>query len=624
MFKVNKLNGEYFEVAGGVSGVLGKAGHKALQVFFGGHPDIPTSAVYSEAVKEGYEYGLEYIKYTVDAFIEYSKTIPTREKLIEKYSYCYFGLMKEAHYDKIPQVLLVERKLKHTVEVNGKLLPIPLVGVLDLVYRDKEGRVIIKDHKITYKFSDPDKIDGKKLIQAIFYYFLVYAELGEAPYAIEFDEFKYSENKDKKEPQLKPYRMVYEDISLAFELFYRFYDDVTDALLGKMVYVPNFDAMFDNEVAIISYINYLDVQEKRDDQFRKMKVDNIADFVKKKIQKSGSMKKYLETVEKKFISGAALNYKDMQIQDKIKMKLAEHGIALDFDSKVQGSTVTLYCYEPSIGLKMTRIEAFVKDIEQVVEKTGVRILAPIPNTGLVGFEVPNIHRNYPMAPKVDSKNPFAVAIGETIMGEVRRFDLRLAPHLLVAGTTGSGKSVFLGNTIKHLLTVPNVKLYLFDPKQVELAEYEGHTKVVKYASEPSEIMLTLAQIISEMENRYTIMKEDKIKSIAGTRKFPYLFVIIDEYADLAMSAEVSNLIKKIAQKGRAAGIHLIIATQRASAKIIDGDIKVNFPARMVFKMDKEVSSRIMLDEAGAEKLLGKGDALFLGDNGVERLQAYSE
>lgn len=615
MFKVNVINGEYFHVASSVSGVLGNAVHEALNIYFGGNPDFATSADKNMAMVEALNYGMTYLVNYNEAFIEYSSTIPNKEKLQERYAFCFTSFMKDGGYTDDQETIFSEKKMEHTVEVNGKLLPIPLKGKVDRVYRDGQGRIIIEDHKTCYNFSNEEKIDGGKLIQMVIYYFLVYAELGEVPYAMKFNECRYVQNKDGSS-QVRPYVMPFEDMTLAFELFYRLYDDITDALLGKQVYVPNFSAVFDNEIAIISYINRLDVEETREQEFKKLKVDNISDFVQKKIQKSGNMKKFLKQVEKQFISANSINYSDMKIEDKIKTKLAEHGIAIDFHSKIVGNTVTLYQYEPSIGLKMSRLEAFAKDIEQVVEKTGVRVLAPIPNTGFVGFEVPNATRTFPMLQPNDG---FNLAIGETIMGETRRFDIRQAPHMLVAGATGSGKSVFLNNIIKQLITLDRVQMYFLDPKQVELIEWASHGH---YESEPRNIVKTLKDLVKEMETRYRMMKDKRVKDISQL-DIPYIFVIIDEYADLALSAAVEVSVMRLAQKGRACGIHLIIATQRASTKVISGDIKINFPVRAVFRMAKEVDSRVMLDEQGAEKLLGKGDCLFLADNGIERLQTYS-
>ena len=254
--------------------------------------------------------------------------------------------------------MCADKELKHKIEVDGKLLPIPLKGHPDLVYKDKQGRVKIRDPKFCYNYSKDDEIDGAKLIQAAFYYFLVYAETGQQPHSITFQEFKTSQNKDGSK-QLREYEIVYADAPLIFDLFFRYYEDITDALLGKQVYVPNMTAMFDKEVSLLAYIHRLDMDEIRAEKLKEAKVDNITDFLKKKIQTTGSMKKYLDVVAKKFISGKSLNYKDMTTEERIKMKLAEHGIAVDFDSKVVGGSVTLYRYEPSIGLKMSKIEGYV-------------------------------------------------------------------------------------------------------------------------------------------------------------------------------------------------------------------------------------------------------------------------
>jgi len=498
-------------------------------------------------------------------------------------------------------------------------MPIPLKGSADLVYRDYKNRLIITDYKFTSKHSDPEAIDGAKLIQSAFNYFLVYAETGEKPYSMIFREFKTVPNRDGSR-QTKEFEIVFEDHPLLFELFYRYYEDVTNVLLGKQVFVPNVYAMYDKEVSLLAYIHRLDQDEEREKAFKKHKVDNITDFLKKRIQKDGAMKKYLETVTSKFVSAETLNYKDMKIEEQIKMKLAEHGLAVEFDSKVQGNSVELYRYEPSVGLKMSKIEAYVKDIEQVVQKAGIRILAPIPNSGLIGFEVPLDERTYPTLP---APKGFEVAIGKTVMNETRYFDIRQSPHMLVAGSSGSGKSVFLNGLIKQLLQIPRVELHLFDPKQVELFQFEGERKVVEYQSHHASIATSLELLVEEMERRYSTLKVAGVKNIDQVSNMKYKFVIIDEFADLGMRTSVGSLIQLLAQKGRACGIHLIIATQRASTKVISGDTKTNFPTKVVFRMGKSIDSRVMIDEDGAEKLLGKGDMLFATDAGLERLQGFN-
>jgi len=238
---------------------------------------------------------------------------------------------------------------------------------------------------------------------------------------------------------------------------------------------------------------------------------------------------------------------------------------------------------------------------------------------LVGFEIPKEVRTFPNLPS-EGVSQFKLAIGQTVNGEVRRFDIRQAPHILVAGSSGSGKSVFLHSLIQQLIPCSNTELHLFDPKQVEFLQYDEQVKEYKHSADG--IKSGLDNLIKEMEKRYDLMRKLKVKSIADT-DLTYKFIFIDEYADLKMRSDIDNNIKMLAQKGRACGIHLIVATQRASTRIISGDIKVNFPTRAVFRMSKSIDSRVMLDEDGAEKLLGKGDMLFASDAGIERLQGFS-
>lgn len=671
MFKINRINGDWIETTSSSTNVLGKAGHKALQAYLGG-VEIPTPAEDGEAIKFGYEYGANYIKTYSDGFIEYNTKTPTRAKLEERFSFIYFAYIKEFNYKgEVKEIVLVEKMLKHSIQIGDKVMPVPLKGSADLVYRDFKDLLKIRDHKFVSRYSDPEAIDAAKLLQAAFNYFLVYAETGEKPYSMIYAELKVDKNADGS-PQMREYEMVYEKTPLMFELFYRFYEDITDALMGKQVYVPNISAFYDKEVAILAYIHRLDVDEARAAAFKAAKVDNITDFLKQRIQKDGAMKQYLETVAQKFVSAKTMNYKDMTIPERIKMKMGEHGIALDFEGEVHGASVTLYRYEPSIGVKMTRIEAFAKDVEQVLGVTGIRVLAPIPNSTFVGFEVPREDRVFPMVPKAHG---FNMPIGMTIMGEVREYDIRQAPHMLVAGASGSGKSVFLNGLIPNLRSVG--ELHLFDPKLVELKQFKS--MACEYEHESDKICVSLANLVTEMETRYEELSKLNLRNIEGTN-IPYKFVVIDEFGDLALQnpegyeewelcrvhgawnkahggmalkllatkrrlrvreEEIVEAItfcencKKIvippfedsllrlAAKGRAAGIHIVIATQSPRAEIIKGSIKANFPVKVVFQTSKAIESMIVIDELGAEKLKGKGDMLFMGDKGVERLQGFN-
>lgn len=629
MFKVNNINGEYLESTSSAANILGKAMHHAMRAYLGGDPKIPTPANEGEAIIHAKEEGWKKLISVPDGFIEYNTVIENRSELEEKYLYTFFEYIKDcAHYRKV-ELLIVEKRLRHKIEVEGKILPVPLESYPDVVYRDEKKRIIIDDHKFTSKYSDKDAIDAEKLVQAVFNYFLVFAELGEAPYSIKFREFKTVPNKDKS-PQTREFEMVYEETPLMFDFFFRLYKDITDGIMGKMVYIPNFSAFYDKEVAVLAYIHHLDIEEERAKRFKEMKVENITDFLKKKIQKDGSMKKYLEVVAQKFISGSTLNYKDMKPQDRIKMKLAEHGIATEYQDQIVGGAVTLFRYEASVGVKMSRIEAYAKDIEQAVGVKGVRILAPIPNSELIGFEVPNKTRIFPKA--IPSTEGFDIAIGVDVMGNTKNIDIREAPHLLVAGTTGSGKSVFLNTIIKQLMKKKSTEIILIDPKMVELSQFEGGKNVREYADDPAKILKILNNLNKEMNERYATLKKAKLRSImegSATMKMPpYIFLIIDEFGDLVSSSKYGQDIRHalliLAQKGRAAGIHIIVTTQHPTVKIIDSEIKANFPTRVAFKTAVSINSQVIIDENGADKLLGRGDMLLKTHDSITRLQGYND
>jgi hypothetical protein len=618
LFKIHDINGDRFDTSMGISGVIGQAFHKAMEVYYGGNDDMPVGNE-QEAIEFGLKVGAAYLNDYNDGFIEFNKSVPNKQKAMEMFAFAFREYVASRPYGGDEVLVSCEEKLEEYVNVEWRghklNLPVKLKGYTDKIVR-QNGKLKIKDYKTTRSFSDPEKIDGSKILQAVQYYLLVYARYGEEPESITFEEVKITKNKEGGD-QVKEYEIVYAENELYFDFYFRFYEDITRALNGEMVYVPNIHSFFDNEVALISYIHRLDVSEEQAKLMKKHKVDNITDLLKKKIQSAGNMRKLLKTVEEKFVSAKNLNYKKMTNEEKIQTKMLEYGMMLQFDSKIEGATVDLYRYTPSIGLKMSRLKAFVDDIEQVLGVSGIRVLAPIQGSSLVGYEVPRSVRSFPALP---ASKKFELAIGQTIEGKTRYFDIRQAPHVLVAGSTGSGKSVFLHSLIRQLLKLPKAELHLFDPKQVELLQYEE--SAVEYKHSHEGIRQSLEALVEVMETRYDKMKKAKARNISelnGTLKF----VVIDEYADLAMREQTGNLVKLLAQKGRAAGIHLIVATQRASTKVIDGDIKVNFTTKAVFRMAKEVDSRVMLDEAGAEKLLGKGDMLFATEAGVERLQGFS-
>ncbi len=314
--------------------------------------------------------------------------------------------------------------------------------------------------------------------------------------------------------------------------------------------------------------------------------------------------------------------------------LASFGVQTKIIDFSRGPSVTRYELQPLAGVKISRITNLADDIALNLAASGVRIEAPIPNKAAVGIEVPNkvsssvsIRTILESKEFKDNKSPLAIALGVNISGDVVVADLTRMPHLLIAGSTGSGKSVCINSIITSFIyksSPEDVKLILIDPKVVELAEYNGIPHLLMpVVTEPKKAAGALGSAVAEMEKRYKLFAETGVREIksynklADTRedleKLPYIAIIIDELADLMMVAgkEVEDYICRIAQKARAAGMHLIVATQRPSVDVITGLIKANIPARIAFAVSSQIDSRTILDGSGAEKLLGMGDMLYL-------------
>ena len=321
-----------------------------------------------------------------------------------------------------------------------------------------------------------------------------------------------------------------------------------------------------------------------------------------------------------------------------------------------GPTVTLYEIVPAPGIKISKIKNLEDDIALSLSALGIRIIAPIPGAGTIGIEVPNQNpevvsmRGIIASKKFqESKYALPVALGRTISNEPYTFDLAKMPHLLVAGATGQGKSVGLNAIITSLLYKKHpsqLKFVMVDPKKVELSIYsviEKHFLAKLPDAEEAiitdndKVVATLNSLCIEMDSRYDLLKQAHVRNIKeynekfvkrqlnpnnGHRYLPYIVVVVDEFADLIMTAgkEVEQPIARIAQLARAVGIHMIIATQRPSTNIITGVIKANFPARIAFKVASMIDSRTILDSPGANQLIGRGDMLISKDSEMVRVQ----
>lgn len=337
-------------------------------------------------------------------------------------------------------------------------------------------------------------------------------------------------------------------------------------------------------------------------------------------------------------------------------KLKRHGIEILGIEAVVGPTVTLYELQPAPDVKISKIESYANDLKMAMATHGLRIIAPIPGKSAVGIEVPNRKRETVYIKQlintkkfVETRMNLPVAFGKTIENEVYMVDLTAMPHLLIAGATGSGKSVGINTIITCLLYKchpENLKFVLVDPKKIELALYQYLKRhflaTLPDAEEPiitdtSKVMEALTSVVKEMDERYDLLKMAMVRDIKaynekfksgqletdlGHKHLPYIVVIIDELADLMMTAgkAIEEPIARIAQLARAVGIHLVVATQRPSVNVITGTIKANFPVRIAYQVASKIDSRTILDTMGADQLVGRGDMLISNGGRMIRVQ----
>jgi S-DNA-T family DNA segregation ATPase FtsK/SpoIIIE len=328
-----------------------------------------------------------------------------------------------------------------------------------------------------------------------------------------------------------------------------------------------------------------------------------------------------------------------KISKKLEQKLKNFGVSGTVVGISPGPVVTTYEYSPAPGIKINKIAGLADDLALGLKAQSVRVVGSIPGKAALGIEIPNEDRQVVYIRDLlssenyrQSSSKLTIALGLDVVGNTALADLSKMPHLLIAGATGAGKSVAINTIIASLLfnaTPEEVRLLMVDPKRIELSGYEGiphllHPVVV----EPKLASRALLWAVREMERRYRMLEEAKVKSFqsyneVAEEKMPYIVIIVDELADLMMvaSKDVEGSIARLAQMARAAGIHLILATQRPSVDVLTGLIKANFPTRISFKVSSKIDSRTIIDTSGAEHLLGAGDMLYLppGSSSLKRI-----
>ncbi|HEU4942225.1 MAG TPA: DNA translocase FtsK [Gaiellaceae bacterium] len=331
-----------------------------------------------------------------------------------------------------------------------------------------------------------------------------------------------------------------------------------------------------------------------------------------------------------------------KVAESLTSALADFGVDARVVGEITGPRVTRYELQLAAGTKMSKISALKDDLSYALATTEIRILAPIPGKQAVGVEVPNLSPNLVTLGDVfdglpATASPLSVWLGKDISGNAVWTDLARMPHLLIAGTTGSGKSGCINTVLTSVLlraTPDEARLILIDPKRIELSLYESIPHLLTpVVSSPKEAAIVLTNVLAEMERRYERLATVRARNLPeanrvfrqrGEETLPYLLVVIDELADLMMISpqQVEDAVIRLAQKSRAVGIHLVLATQRPSVDVITGMIKANVPSRIAFAVSSQTDSRVILDQAGAESLLGQGDMLFkpLGTSRLQRVQ----
>lgn len=637
------------------SAVVGKAGHKALEAYLKG-----------KEMSEAIEVGLEYINNISDAGINYGKT-GSREQIIKTYTQAvnfYFEEFKMPH-----EILGVEEEISGRVKtMTGDELSLPIKGFMDLPSRNELGEIEIIDHKFVKSYTNGDEDNFKHWLQGMFNYHLCFIKWGEYPKRMIFNECKVSKNKSG-EPQIQPYVFEFDSIIGDLTTFYKLFETcVRFVTRDDAIFLPNPNDIFDGQ-----------------NSFEIFRSGVIGVEAPVGVKHKQEQKQY---VEKQFVPSAIdrVGNESLTDEEKIRLKLVEFGITAEMQETHVGAAITQYTFKVNRGVKMSSIANLSNDFALALGAESVRIEAPIKGTTLIGVEVPSKVRGViPYAEQHVRKGTLDIPIGVDVFGTVHYKSLKDMPHWLIAGATGSGKSVML-NVALTAITKQNspsaVKLVLIDPKQVELTQFEKLPHLLMpVVTNNIAAAQTLDKMVVEMEKRYKTLREAGVRSIDDyTGRMPKIVIVVDEFADLMMMSngsasealtinikqftehlnhaydnkyfemeakgkkfkglaqkdlqsvmkqvmseaipDVEHSIIRIAQKARAVGMHLILATQRPSADVVTGLIKANIPTKTAFMTTSATNSRIILDEGGAEKLIGKGDMLFLDPStkGLKRMQ----
>lgn len=585
-------------------GVTGKIFHKFAELLYKG-----------ESIDEAQSKAIAILDKIPDDTIEFGKT-GSRESIVKDFTKAVQFFLQER--PEVGKVLGAEVKVTTGFEIGGMEAPLPLKAISDLV-ADNNG-IWIWDWKVVTSFTDKEEEQPDYIMQAIFNYYTVKSKFGKAPIGMRYFEIKKSQNKNG-EPQCQTYEIVYENHPEYFTYFGKMYAGMIRSLANPdLVFLPNFSDMYKGKESWNDFAG-----EAMDFEMPKQ-VSHKSPIVRM-VEAN-----YVESV----VDSAVDNLTD---SDRIRTKLLEFGVPVEMVDCFVGANVTMYRMKPSRGVSMSKISRFEDDLALALGAKSVRIEAPLRGTKYVGIEVSNQKQEIvPWKPELLKENTLTLPIGSDVYGNPFQIDLSKAPHLLVAGSTGSGKSVALNMFIHSLMeqnSPDNLKLVLIDPKRTEFTQFEESPHLVSQKfgiiTEGEDVTLALEWAVQEMEDRYKQLREAKVRDIdtyiAQGGYMSKIVIVVDELADLMLSVHkigIETAIIRLAQKARASGIHLILATQRPSIDVVTGILKANFPTRISFMTATKVDSAVILDQPGAESLIGNGDCLVMkpSEKGLIRLQGY--
>lgn len=538
IFKMKEILGVY-DSKMSVSGMIGRSGHEALKFYYGGNAEFPAPKNRIEAISEAKELGLKYLDTFDDAYIKYGKT-GSREKMLQDYTKTmdiYFS--EEPTYHKI---LMCEEKMSSEIHtLDGDLLPLPAVGVPDLVIENENGEIEIVDHKFVTSFTDYEVEDYIKIVQSQFLFHLLLATKGIKAKRMIFREIKRTVNQDGSS-QIRDWAVPFDHEPYRI-IFYNLYKDAVKFISNPdAIYLPNLSDMYDGEHSGMIYAQGL-INADMSDVEVMHKVRDLA------------------FVSKKFV-GSRLDRAENQHllpEERIKVRLAEFGIPVEPQETVVGSTVTQYRFKVSAGVSMSSIKKHKDDIRSALEVKGeVRIIAPIQGTNLIGVEVENMQRkSIKLTKDLFHEGKLQLPIGVDVNGEHVLMQLNDMPHLLIAGSTGSGKSVTLHGFITALtkqLTPAELRLVLIDPKRVELAKWAKSKHLWgNIRTDYQTSVRALLELVEVMEERYKVLEKAGKRDIeefnASKRnadlKLPYIVTVIDEFADLILTSRAMEKKTKL-------------------------------------------------------------------------------